>query len=162
MTEAELAAIEARANAATAGPWFVFEDELVWQLFADRSAIVDPGDGSEPTRIALHPLQLIKAPKKSLIFAEYWLGAADSNFIAHARTDIPDLIAEVRRLRKVLEVFRDEGLMECRFCATNGDLFCEYCDDDAERHAPVPDAVEHDPEYPCGIAQAALAGTAQE
>lgn len=71
MSEAELDAIEQRANAATPGPW--------------RSVEVDD-------------------PYVALMLesgAEGWPAATDADraFIAAARSDVPALVAEVRRLR---------------------------------------------------------------
>lgn len=74
MTPEHLAAIKARAEAATPGPWDIFTlapkpDDLGRQL-------VDPG---------------------------LMLTQADVTFINSAREDVPALVAEVDRLRDVLE-----------------------------------------------------------
>ena len=78
--ELDLDAIEARANAATAGPWHPHTTypHTVWQ-----------GDmyGEDPGMISTTLAQEI---------------VADAKFIAAARTDVPALVAEVRRLRAVL------------------------------------------------------------
>lgn len=77
----DLEAIKARANAATKGPWFCNGD--IVQLDTDRRAGVS--------------LDQVLCDKRVLAicrFGKY----ADSNFIAHARDDIPSLIAEVERL----------------------------------------------------------------
>jgi hypothetical protein len=66
-TALDLDAIEARANAATDGPWRLSED------YNDIHA----SDGDH--------------------LASYW-HTADGAFIAHARTDVPALLAEVRHL----------------------------------------------------------------
>jgi hypothetical protein len=80
MTTEELAAIEARANAATAGPWRGTKDEGVQ---ADATAVFETGcECCTPSR----------------------LSEADALFIAHARTDIPALVAEVRRLKGYEEI----------------------------------------------------------
>lgn len=77
-TELRLDEIEARANAATPGPWTVSED---------YSDVVGP-EGDQ--------------------LASYWNPTSETRngeFIAHARTDVPALVAEVRRLRdRVAEV----------------------------------------------------------
>ena len=78
LTDDDLAAIEARANAATPGPWFSSGPNL----------------NTNP-----HVFEL-----------DYWNGGDDAIkhanrnavFIAHARNDIPRLIAEVRRLREII------------------------------------------------------------
>lgn len=80
MTDQELAAIEARVNAATAGPWEAYcnYDEC-WTL-----------DGP----IANGPDMMPKG---------------DAIFIAHARTDVPALVAEVRRLKWLVREAFCEG-----------------------------------------------------
>lgn len=71
-TELDLDAIEARVNAATAGPWqHDGNDGLVWP-----PRIGDPVSGSNEM--------------------------ADADFIAAARTDVPALVAEIKRLREQL------------------------------------------------------------
>jgi hypothetical protein len=83
MSEDELAAIEARANAATPGPW---TDDLAkcgsQQARGEDSLYFQP-TGPE-SRTATQ-------------------SEADRLFIAHARSDIPALIAEVRFLRMRLD-----------------------------------------------------------
>lgn len=96
MTEAELEAIEARANAATPGPWFdidQFEEDYPVEIALTN----DPGKyGHEQKRSE---------------FTD-----ADRDFIAHARTDIPTLVAEVRRLRA--ENTRQHAILgTCQACA---------------------------------------------
>jgi hypothetical protein len=74
MTEDDLQAIEARANAATPGPW---------QLTGGRDEVYDIiGDGRDVVQQVLSP---------------------DAEFIASARTDVPALVAEVRRLRGICD-----------------------------------------------------------
>jgi len=80
MTTEELLAIEARANAATAGPWRGKKDEGVQ---ADATDVFETGCGCcSPSH----------------------LSEADALFIAHARTDVPALVAEVRRLKGYEEI----------------------------------------------------------
>lgn len=80
----DLDAIEARAAAATYGPW-QHNQQWIWP----RDAYA-PGDPDAPdTRI----------PQTD----------ADATFIAHARQDVPDLAAEVRRLSARLA--EAEGLL---------------------------------------------------
>lgn len=79
MTEAELAEIKARADAATPGPWRFKQGNgtAAWFIRGEKESrleihvIVDPGD--------------------------------DARFIASARTDIPKLLDEIERLRWWLE-----------------------------------------------------------
>lgn len=83
----DLDAIEARANAATPGPWF-FDDGLAQtgEFEYDRTRPPVIG-GSEP---------VWEADVRD--FSDL-----NSIFIAAARTDIPALVAEVRRLQRELE-----------------------------------------------------------
>lgn len=87
MTDDELKEIEARCNAATPGPWKVENDsdydeqsdthsEWPWRINAGTLTLCDIGGDGHSNDVA------------------------DFNFIANARTDIPALIAEVRRLSK--------------------------------------------------------------
>jgi hypothetical protein len=109
MTPDELDAIEARAAAATPGPWAA-EDErhgkgscsccgevlYAWNIVApSREVVVSAMDDVTP---GVH-------------------GDADATFIAHARTDVPALItalreawaeAEVEQLRRQRDALRDE------------------------------------------------------
>lgn len=80
MTPERLAEIEARAEAATAGCWLAIPDNTY--------VGVHVGIQHESTGL-ISPI-----PRKDHAYA-------DANFIAHARTDIPDLIAEVKRLKKI-------------------------------------------------------------
>jgi hypothetical protein len=79
----DLQAIEAREKAATPGPWRKWlPTEHSWFAVCGKRGLL------ESTVIA---------------WLERWVEGRDSKdaeFIAHARTDIPTLIAEVRRLEK--------------------------------------------------------------
>lgn len=79
MSDDELAAIEARAAAATPGPW--------WQ----KSHETPTGDGVELSRLLCY-FEDEGDPR-------FWTWSTDGVFVAHARTDVPALLAEVRRLR---------------------------------------------------------------
>lgn len=85
MTEEQLKAIEARAKAATPGPWFVDTDKCVYRDRPNDELIADPSQTNP----------------------------ADAEFIAHAREDIPKLVEEVRRLKagpaKVYLVMGSQG-----------------------------------------------------
>jgi len=90
MTELDLAAIEARVEATPKGPWFVeyFGDEGYPQRVENHAAILiaDTHEGGEGPR----PIP---------------------EFIAHARTDVPALLAEVNRLRATLSRVKELALM---------------------------------------------------
>jgi hypothetical protein len=83
LSDDELTAIEARTNAATPGPWSDRENvemkawHIIWSDFG--------------------PLDVAHIPP--------WMAHCEFNacFIAAARTDVPRLIAEIRRQRAVLD-----------------------------------------------------------
>jgi hypothetical protein len=70
----DLDAITARADAATEGPWNLYRDGIL-------CGVADSTDGF-----------ICEPPMR-------WTDAA---FVAHAREDLPALVAEVRRLREAL------------------------------------------------------------
>ena len=87
MSDDELAAIEARANAATLGPWRVLRQKKKtainpwWRLCIETP--IKHGPGAWVARIS-----------NDLV--------PDAEFIAAARTDVPALLAEVRRLQRAI------------------------------------------------------------
>jgi len=88
VTPAELDEIERRACAATEGPW--------------TSAWTVPPDGGDE--------RLIIGPEGEDVVGQLWYDGAhiactepDAAFIAAARTDVPRLVAEVRRLRGIVD-----------------------------------------------------------
>lgn len=82
----DLDAIEARAKAATPGPWRV-----------NPRVEADPGETDGHGWLAGPP---------AAIEYEAALFNRDADFIAAAREDVPALIAEVRRLRSVVDMYR--------------------------------------------------------
>lgn len=93
MNKKRLDEIGARAEAATPGAWFSEEDEETWQLFAGREE-------------QSHPYQLAKCAKKNTVYMEYWPKPNDSDFITHARQDIPDLLAYVDTLEEIEQIYK--------------------------------------------------------
>ena len=77
MTEERLHAIRSRVNAATSGPWGCYGDGAHEVFDAGEYDDGDPGELVAPVVTKLN----------------------DAVFIAHARTDMPALLAEVDRLR---------------------------------------------------------------
>jgi hypothetical protein len=94
MTPERLAEIEARADRALPGPWT-----------ARRDYVDDLHFGSVRCTI-------LEAPARNL-FAVAGMAMADAEFIAHARTDVVELLAEVHRLRSVVSE-RDRQLQALR------------------------------------------------
>ena len=81
--------IEARANAASEGPW--------------RAAVVSrytDADGQERGKGGIYPGTEPGPPP--LFLTMDWL-TADAEFIAHARTDVPALVAALRAVQEVLD-----------------------------------------------------------
>jgi hypothetical protein len=106
MTDKELAEIERRAAAASAGPWYT--DGVCgfpWTIHADkreRSVLGNMG--------RMHPLNEIIADCRPTLNGNQmpfndpdWNGWADAWFIAHAREYVPALVAEIRRLKALLK-----------------------------------------------------------
>ena len=56
----------------TSSPWFIEENELTWNLYGGNSSN------------GMIPLKIIKAPKKSKEYAEYWPKEKDANLICAA------------------------------------------------------------------------------
>lgn len=82
MDDKELNEIEARANAATSGPW----PETVWYGEEGGHASVGPHHNSDD-------------PEED---DDWGKAELDAKFISHARTDVPKLVAEVRRLEDTI------------------------------------------------------------
>lgn len=87
---AELDEILARAEKATPEPWYGKQNDLIggWCI------------GTSP-----------KAPSETREGADIgdFISAEDVAFLSSARTDVPDLVEEVRRLREVLEIIRHKS-----------------------------------------------------
>jgi hypothetical protein len=108
VTNEELTAIEARANAATLGPWATHD-----QGREDYSICRDNGNNT------CCPLfERIGRDDDGI----------DGAFIAAARVDVPALIAEVRRLRALVESAYREGFYDGEDDAPIGELPAGYGD----------------------------------
>jgi len=79
----DLDAIEARAKAATPGPWN-YEHDTELEKGCRCGSCLEPIDGR----------MIVESRKHDMV------AVADARFIAHAREDVPALIAELRRLRE--------------------------------------------------------------
>ncbi len=86
MNQERLAEIQARCNAATPGPWF-HEVTSDVQRVGPKIGNEHPYDGVGPTFEVWR-----KQPGR----------LEDLMFIAASRSDVPDLIAEVKRLRNII------------------------------------------------------------
>ena len=94
MTIDELNAIEARANAATEGPWWWGESDLL---------------SKGPVTCSCEDADHLSKPIIETDGGYYGPCQHDRSFIAHARTDVPALVAEVRRLRALVKAAYREG-----------------------------------------------------
>lgn len=99
MTPSELSAIAARADAATPGPWF-WADEAMYANAAPTPETRDDAGwdwrSGQPRQIA--PIRLIETDS-----GYYPPREKDRAFLAAARSDVPALVAEVRRLQAAVE-----------------------------------------------------------
>jgi len=88
VNEARLAEIEARCEAATARPWINGETSSGYRSI--YAAIVSP-----------------ETPRPLVTQLRGQNRKPDAAFIAHARSDVPELVREVRRLREFYEAWRE-------------------------------------------------------
>ncbi|HSN19768.1 MAG TPA: hypothetical protein VLS49_03775 [Usitatibacter sp.] len=107
-----LDAIEARANAATPGPWRIERDELD-ESFSDEEQEQAFPRSIGPIATWDHVLLGVKGEEVRQI-------EADAAFVAAAREDVPALVAEVRRLR-ILARKGWEAAKEAGWSATAAD-----------------------------------------
>ena len=93
LDDTELDAIEARCDSATPAPWRAWvegRDGMSGDTFIGQGT----DERGSPQRLDLYLSRYPGDPPVS---------AADHDFIAHARDDVPRLVAEVRRLRTLLD-----------------------------------------------------------
>lgn len=101
LSDAELVEIERRATMATPGPWFVrFLDDVNAMNLVAVSTQRDIGQGErwpDFDQSTIVAATLVQEPRYASIGDGRW--DENARFIALARSDIPRLIAEIRRLR---------------------------------------------------------------
>jgi hypothetical protein len=106
----ELAEITARADSSTPGPWFfrLLDDDWHMSLVAVTTSPATADDGRAPTKIAVETIAatLVQHPRYVTVADERW--EENAKFIAHARTDVPRLVTEIKRLRALLADVDDE------------------------------------------------------
>ncbi len=106
MLESELQELEEICAAATPGPWFVrfLDDDQAMSLVAVSTS---PDSGKGERWPGFSPSEMVAA---TLVQHPRYLDAGDGNwdenarFIALARDAVPRLVAEIRRLREILDV----------------------------------------------------------
>ena len=84
--------IEARANAATEGPWFPNRYSEDWEVCGELD------DNGNPALVASEAVE------------------TDAEFIAHARTDVPDMAAALRAVLKLHKHHAGRGGEHCGRC----------------------------------------------
>lgn len=100
MKEEELKQIKARVEAATPGPWVLHTDSSRPDVCA---GITDSaGNYSGPKSGFMGEGHLFEFDKYGPSWGQEYDNCADAEFVAHARQDVPALIAEVERLRAEL------------------------------------------------------------
>ncbi|AZS12364.1 hypothetical protein SEA_KENNA_88 [Gordonia phage Kenna] len=102
MSELDLDAIEARARAATPGPWEFHDEDIHRNPWVTRKIVRD----NEP----YHELNVLKVRMARHARDECcWPPTStDAEFIAHARTDVPALVSRVRELEAFVAGIRAE------------------------------------------------------
>jgi hypothetical protein len=110
MTEEQLAGIKARTSAATPGPWSAallydvtdttYIDECEFGFIGDINA---PDERAGIEYIGFRAIEPDSPQQKQI--------HADATFIAHAREDVPALLAEIERLNKRIKDLESE--LEC-------------------------------------------------
>lgn len=148
MTPDRLAAIKARAEAATPGPWVVELPE--WgecdgirskngtQILNAGSCIPDPKTAVDYGG-TVHDWK--EEPYDYGVYKQ-----DDSTFIAHAREDVPALLTEVERLRAEVARLRVENQQLCRqidWLANTLEVESPYCDECEFRDERYPDYGEN-------------------
>ncbi len=109
--ETKLAGIQARADAATEGPWEFGGAPLRYQDYPERghSAVVSPSLGEESDEEYNHAGMICS----DIPYYPHPVTKPNQKFIAHARTDIPAL---VKALRRAMETIDDVSKCAPEFC----------------------------------------------
>ena len=93
MTDGTLDEIEARAQSATKGPWWKTEYD------SEPNIEVWAGPDASPTAMVCEVSTEVEGREEYSIHDQ----ELDATFIAHARTDVPLLVAEIKRLLRYAE-----------------------------------------------------------
>lgn len=136
MTDAELAAIQARCDRASIGPWF----------FNSYNRVCSAPLSSEHSRLESErrdwdddALDAAEWPEVTIAWIPATHGdtgdnPGDAEFIAEAREDVPRLLAEIARLKDVAAKAREEGVKSAMFTmdmirphVSNPEGWCRQC-----------------------------------
>lgn len=105
LTDSELAAIAARAAAATPGPWHVrhLDDDRSMNLTAisTQPATTTPDRWPDDEHASIVAATLVQQPRYVDHTDRRWV--ENATFIAAARTDVPRLLAEITHLRALTD-----------------------------------------------------------
>jgi len=104
MNKEQLETIKERANKATEGPWKIFEDSEV-KGGCQIGTAWDHPQAKGPFGIVNLATSVTGGEIKNCVYIQ----GDNARFIAHARQDVPALIAEVERLREALKFYADES-----------------------------------------------------
>jgi len=111
MTDGELSRLKALAEAATPGPWDVYSETI-----ADKSAATAEFDyqvqNTEP--FVGRVFMLNGDGKCPAITGCGPTSEANAAFIAASREAVPQLVAEVERLREALDLYRDAVVIDAK------------------------------------------------
>jgi hypothetical protein len=116
LTTQQLDDIEARANAATPGPWgvYTFGGDSLIEIAAD---LEDTGCGYRARRTIARfeeePLDNDPAHREWTAEEDWAQVQADAVFVARAPEDVPALLAEIRRLRAELAEYEPLNPQQC-------------------------------------------------
>ncbi|MEV5571280.1 hypothetical protein AB0L06_14615 [Spirillospora sp. NPDC052269] len=110
LSDEELDSLEEVADAATPGPWYVRQlDDTHAMCLVAVSTVPDSGRNERWPDFdhgQIVAATLIQAPRYVDVADDFW--DQNAQFIADARRDVSRLIAEVRRLRSLLNTGNDE------------------------------------------------------
>ena len=106
----DLEAINARTLAASPGPWIRERSGVIIEIQSGRFIAAEDG---------------IEDP--------FYAGEPDGEFVAHAREDVPALVAEVERLQKIIAGIRDRARIENERCDSDVAYLAEINDGESIR-----------------------------
>jgi len=100
MTPERIAEIKARCDAATPGPWFTVFRTCFTSVSTSDTAIGKDGPIVAQAYCGQTNRKVLRNSKRHLI-------DANNEFIAHSRTDIPDLIDHIKHQDAIIDQLRE-------------------------------------------------------